>query len=170
MLCGRKLDIWEISMLMSPLSCKPKQSKFPLIQPEMSGRSFSIILFIIFGENMAELPRAQETRSADEKSSQQNPLWKSADCHSSIWKSTTATSNYNPIKPPWSCGRNTSVFNCKTFFFPLELCIIFCTDWNSRPTQSWTEMLNPWDQDASSRINTQRPDPHSTITLSPMCQ
>lgn len=38
----------------------------------MSGRSFSIILFIIFGENMAKLPRAQKTRSADEKSSQQH--------------------------------------------------------------------------------------------------
>lgn len=71
--------LWEkigylrnIDVDVSLLSCKPKQSKFPLIQPEMSGWSFSIILFIIFGENMAELPRAQKTRSADEKSSQQH--------------------------------------------------------------------------------------------------
>lgn len=175
--------LWEkigylrnIDVDVSLLSCKPKQSKFPLIQPEMSGWSFSIILFIIFGENMAELPRAQKTRSADEKSSQQHLQIGSKSALKKYWllwlnmKINNSNQELEPNKTTLIMWTQHFCFQLQNIvFFPLELWIIF-TDWNSRLTRSWTEMLNPWDQDASSRINTHRPDPHATITLSPMCQ
>lgn len=129
---------------------------------------FSIIIFIIVGENMAEhrTEGALMRKAASSVSKNgQIPLWKSADWHDWIWTPTTGNQVLDTNKT--SSGLDTSGLTCKFLFifFSGSFLLAGMPDWHSQ-----TEIVNLWDQNGSSRINTQRPDPHSTITLSPTCQ
>lgn len=126
----------------------------------MSGSFLSpIIIFIIFGENIAKQPWAQNNK----KSSQQHLPTRSNFSLKKCWLTTGNQELETDKTTPIMSTQYFCFWTAKHFFIITTFMLwIFLTVWNTRLTQSQTEMLNPWHQNASSRINSQRPDPNST--------